>query len=251
MYLPFSGNKEKVMNGALSPDYAVGRTYLTLTRGLTMKMMQGLVITLFSVLLQGYALATSIVYDGFTCLNAVDSNDPTPSITPIQSKFEVIENVGEGIYRLSLTGGIPRFVNNNQNVCIDSATAIGYAGIPAVDGLPRPLTSIDATAYFNGQELIIVISSMYTDLSARGTPFLPFTTSSVFAFTNMLIMEFNPNLSSFNLKKALRNRGFTQTSESRNLIAPFQETILPSFNETARDTPRILTPVSNIDFLLQ
>jgi len=216
-----------------------------------MKIMQGLTLTLFFFLLYSHALAISIVYDGFNCLNAVNFNDPTPSITPIQSKFEVIENAGEGVYRLSLTGGIPRFVNNNQNVCIDSATAIGYSGIPAVDGLPRPLESIDATAYFNGQELVIVISSMYTDLSARSNPFLPFTTSLIFAVTNTLIMEFNPDISSFSLKKILRNRGFTQTNESTNLIAPFQETVLPSFNEMARDKPKILTPVSNIDFLLQ
>lgn len=216
-----------------------------------MQIMRGLVLILFSFLLQSHALGLSIVYDGFSCLSAVDSNDPTPTITPIQSKFEVIEDAGEGIYRLSLTGGIPRFVNNNQNVCIDSTTAIGYSGIPAIDGLPRQLEFIDATAYFNGKELMIVISSMYTDLSARSNPFLPFTTSSVFALTNTLIMEFNPNLSSFSLKKVLRNRGFTQTNESTNLIAPFQETVLPSFNETVRDRPKILTPVSNIDFFLQ
>lgn len=213
--------------------------------------MQGLALTLFSFLLHSNTLATSIVYDGFNCLNAVDASDPTPGITRVQSRFEVIENVGEGIYRLRLTGGIPRFVNNNQNVCIDSATAIGYSGIPAVDGLPRPLESTDATAYFNGQELVIVISSMYTDLSARSNPFLPFTTSLIFTITNTLILAFNPDSASFNLKKVLSNRGFTQTSESRNVIAPFQETILPSFNETPQDKPRILTPASNIDFSLQ
>ncbi|PSJ18177.1 hypothetical protein [Nitrosomonas supralitoralis] len=216
-----------------------------------MKIMQGLALTLFSLLLHSYTLATSIVYDGFNCLNAVDANDPTPGITRVQSKFEVIEIVGEGIYRLSLTGGIPRFVNNNQNVCIDGATAIGYSGIPDVDGFPRPLESIDATAYFNGQELVIVISSMYTDLSAtRSNPFLPFATSKIFAITNTLILEFNSDSASFKLKKIISNRGFTQTKESRNLI-PFLETILPSFNETPQDKPRILTPASNIDFSLQ
>lgn len=44
--------------------------------------------------------------------------------------------------RLSLTGDIPRFVNNNHDVCIDNATAIGYSGIPAVDGLPQLLESV-------------------------------------------------------------------------------------------------------------
>lgn len=166
-----------------------------------MKIMQALVLTLFSFMLQSNAFGISIVYSGFECLNAVDTNDSTPKGIPVQSKFEVIQDAGDGIYRLSLTGGIPRFNNNNHDVCIDNATAIGYSGIPAVDGLPQPLEAINATAYFNGQTLIIVVSSLYTDLSGRRNPFSSFNTSLVFAFTNTLIFEFDPRASSFSLKK--------------------------------------------------
>jgi hypothetical protein len=215
-----------------------------------MKIMQVLILTLFSFLLQSNVFGISIVYNGFECLNAVDTNDPTPKGTLVQSKFEVIQDAGDGIYRLSLTGGIPRFINNNHNVCIDSATAIGYSGIPAVDGLPQPLESTNATAYFNGQELIIVVSSMYTDLSARRNPFSSFNTSLIFAFTNTLIFEFNPRASSFSLKKVIRNRGFTNTSGSTNSITPFLETVLPSFNDEVQDKPKILTPIAKIEFLL-
>jgi hypothetical protein len=214
------------------------------------------VLTLFSFLFQGNALAISIVYTGFECLSVIDENDTTPKDTVVQSKFEVIEDVGEGIYRLSLTGGIPRFVNKdainiNDSVCIDSATAIGYSGIPEVDVLPKPLESINATAYFSGQDLVIVISSIYTDLSARRNPSTSFSTSLIFPFTNTLIFKFNPQASSFNLMKIIHNRGFTQTNGATNSTIPFQETVLPSFNEVVQDKPKILTPTSNIEYILE
>ena len=215
-----------------------------------MKIMKVLALALFSFLFQSNVFGTSIVYNGFECLNAVDANDPTPKGAPIQSKFEVMQDAGDGIYRLSLTGGIPRFINNNLDVCIDNATAIGYSGIPAVDGLPQPLESINATAYFNGQVLMIVVSSLYTDLSARKNPLSSFNTSLIFAYTNTLIFEFNSGASSFRLKKVIRNRGFTNTSGSTNSITPFLETVLPSFNDEVQDKPKILTPQANIEFLL-
>ena len=68
-----------------------------------MKIMQALVLTLFSFMLQSNAFGISIVYSGFECLNAVDTNDSTPKGIPVQSKFEVIQDAGDGIYRLSLT----------------------------------------------------------------------------------------------------------------------------------------------------
>lgn len=208
-------------------------------------------IMLFSVLLPGSALGTSVIYNGFECLNAVDATDPTPvSSIPIQSRFEVIEDVGDGIFRLSLTGGLPRFTNNNQNVCIDKITAIGFSGIPQIDGIPQLLESIDATAYFSSPHLIIVINSINTDLNATRSTFSSFSTSSIRPISNTLILEHNPQSSSFSLKKLIHNRGYTHTSGSTNSL-PFFETILPSFNEAAQDKPRILTPVSNIEYTLQ
>jgi hypothetical protein len=131
------------------------------------------------------------------------------------------------------------------------ATAIGYSGIPEVDGLPQPLDAIDATGYFDGEELIIVISSLYTDLSARRNPFSSFTTSFIFPFTNTLIFKFNSAASSFRLKKVVRTRGFVHTSGSTNSITPFFETVLPPFNKEAQDKPVILTPLSTIEYKLE
>lgn len=197
------------------------------------------------------ALGISITYSGSKCLNATNINDATPSGIPVQSRFEVIEDVGGGMYRLNLTGGIPRIINNNPVICIDSDTAIGYAGIPEVDGIPRPLDSINATAFFNGKELFIVVSSIATDLSARRNPLSSFSTSLIFTFTNTLILEYSPTGSIFRLNKIIHNRGFTHTSGSTSSVIPFFETILPSFNEIARDQPKILTPIVDIDYFLE
>ena len=217
-----------------------------------MRMLQGLVLAFFSCLAHSNAYAISIVYQGFECLSAVNTEDPAPNNgTLVQSRFEVIEDSGDGIYRLNLTGGIPRFVSNDRTVCIDRATAIGYSGIPEVDGLPQPLDAVDATGYFDGDELIIVINSLYTDLSARRNPFSSFTTSFIFPFTNTLIFKFNSTTSSFRLKKVVRNRGFVHTSGSTNSITPFFETVLPSFNKEAQDKPVILTPFTTIEYKLE
>ncbi|MCC7092105.1 MAG: hypothetical protein IT524_09165 [Nitrosomonas sp.] len=217
-----------------------------------MKLIQTLAFLSIFLLFQNNVSGTSIAYDGLECLNATNANDITPNATSlVQSRFEVIENSGEGIYRLTLTGGIPRVIDTSNNICIDSVTAIGYSGIPAIDGLPRRLDSIDATGYFNGRDLLIVISSMVTDLSAKNVPFLPFSTSQIFAITHTLIFEFDPQAQLFNLIKIIRNQGLTHTSESTNLIFPFLETVLPSFNDAARDKPKILTPPAPIQYRLE
>ena len=104
---------------------------------------------------------------------------------------------------------------------------------------------------FNGKELFIVVSSIATDLSARRNPLSSFSTSLIFTFTNTLILEYNATESIFKLRNIIHNRGFTHTSGSTSSIIPFFETVLPSFNETARDQPKILTPIINIDYLLE
>jgi hypothetical protein len=210
-----------------------------------------LIIALFIMVLPGHALALSIKYDGFECQNAVNADDPLPSGIPVQSRFEVIEDAGDGLFRLSLTGGLPRIINGNQNVCIDSDTAIGFSGVPAVDGLPQRLEAIDATGYFNGQDLIITVNSINTDLSARRIASAGFTTSNVRPISNTLILEHNPQTSIFRLKKVIHNRGYIHTSGATNSLTPFFETILPIFGYNEVNQHKILTPLSNIEYILE
>lgn len=214
------------------------------------KIGQLLVVALISIL-PGHAFALSIVYDGLECQNATNANDPTSLEIPIQSRFQVIEDVGGGLFRLSLTGGLPRFISNNQNVCIDSDTSIGFSGVPAVDGLPQRLDEIDATGYFNGQELVIVVNSILTDLSATRIGLLGFTTSKVHPISNTLIFEYNSQALTFKLTKIINNSGFVQTSGPTDSITPLLETVLPIFGDTEMRQHKILTPVSNIEYTLE
>ena len=240
---------------ALKNGLAEGRSIRHMStndkRDIMNKIEQIIIAVFFMVLLPEQAVALSIKYDGFECQNAVNADDPLPSGIPVQSRFEVIEDAGDGLFRLSLTGGLPRFLNDNQNVCIDSDTAIGFSGIPAEDGLPQRLEAIDATGYFNGQDLIITVNSINTDLSARRIASAQFTTSNIRPISNTLILEHNPQTSTFRLKKVIHNRGYIHTSGATNSLTPFFETILPIFGDNEMNQHKILIPSSNIEYILE
>ena len=202
----------------------------------------------------GVIIAQAISYQGFECFNAANVNYTTPTETVVESRFEVIEVLDGGMVRLNLSGGLPRFINGNQNICIDQDTAIGFLGTPEVagsGGLPLKLENIDATAYFNGQELVIIVNSLYTDLSATRGTFSNFSTSRVQPVSNTLIFDYDGQTTSFLLKKMIHNKGFVHTSGSTASF-PFIETIVPSFGETGLfELPLILTPPSRIAYRLE
>jgi len=218
-----------------------------------MKILYFLVMTCVIYLITGTVFAQSISYQGFECSSASDTRDSTPSEVPLESRFEVIEILDRGMVRLSLTGGLPRFVNDSQEICIDSDTAIGFEGVPETagsQGLPLRLDRIDATGYFNGQNLVIVVNSIFTDLSASRGTFSSFTTSRVQPVSNILIFDYNASTVSFILRRTIHNKGFVQTSGSTSTF-PFLEIIVPSFDELGSSgIPQILTPPSEIIYRL-
>ncbi len=202
-----------------------------------------------------HAAAQSITYSGFECMNPSNGNDLTSTNIPKESIFEVVEKLDGGMFRLKLTGGLPRFAENDSRICIDSHTALGFIGTPEsviAEGLPLRSDSVDATGYFNGYDLIIVISSIYTDLSqSRGT-FSSFNTSRIQPITNTLFFEYNNDTASFRLNRVVHNRGFVQTTGSTGLLTPFIEIIVPSFTTTEfLDRPLILIPSSSIIYRLE
>ncbi|SER11849.1 hypothetical protein SAMN05421690_100910 [Nitrosomonas sp. Nm51] len=197
--------------------------------------------------------AQSISYLGFECLNAVNVNDPTPTASRIESRFEVIEIRKDGMLRLSLSGGLPRFVDSSQNICIDSDTAIGFIGTPnaaGTVGLPLKLDRIEAVARINEGDLVIVVNSIFTDLSASRGAFSSFSTSRIQPVSNTLFLKYDAQIASFILKKIIHNKGFVQTNGSTAMF-PFIEIIVPIFDEAeSEETPRILTPPSEIVYRL-
>ncbi len=216
-----------------------------------MKKLLMLLMSVFSFVYHGYTWGVSIVYEGFECFAIIDDNDPSSNLNVIESKFEVSEVVGSGFYRLRLTGGIPRFINDNQSVCIDSVAAIGYSGVPEAEGLPSQRTFAEATGYFNGNDLVISANSIYTDLSAGRGVFSSFSSSSrIYPISNTLFFRFNPQKSTFVLQKLIHNKGFTHSSTGSVTSIPFLETVLPSFNDSTIDKPVILTPTIAIEYQL-
>lgn len=211
-----------------------------------------LICTIAFLVLSNSVFAVAIIYDGQDCSNATNDDDVTASGLLIQSKFEVIEDVGQGLYRLRLTGGIPRFIDSSGAVCIDHVTALGYFGSGSPDFTlpPQALKSLDAIGYFNGRELMIIVNSIVTDFSASRGAFNSFSTSHVQTISNTLIFDYNPQQSLFALKKLIKNKSLTQTSGSTNSTF-FRETVSPSSSEILLDKPRILTPVSPIQYFLR
>lgn len=216
-----------------------------------MRVIQKYIPILFMLLFSSQIHGISITYDGLECRSNTNHDDPVASNTPMQSKFEVIEAVDEEIYRLRLTGGLPRFAANNRNVCIDRQTGLGFSGVPNVDGIPKLLDETHATGYFDGVSLIIMVNSIHTDLSARRGTFSSFNTSHVTPFSNTLIFDYDAQNATFKLKKVIQNRGLVHTSGSTGSLIPFLETILPTFDASTQDRPRIMTPHSNIDYRLE
>ncbi len=198
----------------------------------------------------GYAWGISIIYEGFECFAIIDDNDSSSNLNVIESKFEVSEVIGGGFYRLRLTGGVPRFTRDSQEVCIDSVAAIGFSGVPETEGLPSQLSFVEATGYFNGTDLVISANSIYTDLSAIRGAFSSFSSSRIYPISNTLFFKFNSQKSTFVLQKLIHNKGFTHTSTGSATSIPFLETILPSFNDSVIDKPAILTPTINIEYQL-
>ncbi len=218
-----------------------------------MRILYLLAVTCVMTLSVRTVLAQSISYQGFECLSTFDTSDPTPSAVRVESQFEVIEILDRGMVRLSLSGGLPRFVDSNQDICIDSVTSIGFEGVPEVagsQGLPVRLERIDAIGYFNGRDLVVTVNSIFTDLSASRGTFSSFTTSRVQPISNTLFFDYNEPTTSFILRKAIHNKGFVQTSGSTSTF-PFIETIVPSFDESGViGVPQILTPPDEIRYRL-
>lgn len=164
--------------------------------------------------------ALSIIYDGHRCAEPenfqsthYNENDKYRSI------FSVVSDEGGGYYKLTLFGGLPRFFDNLDGVCIEDELSIGYSkGLPTSEDiekatinnrwLPEKLTSVPAIGYFNGRELIISLSSAYSGRDGGvNDGGLGVRTSTTIFNTNTLIFDHNPDSASFVLRNIILNSG--------------------------------------------
>lgn len=165
--------------------------------------MRRFILLVVLALIPGLSHGLSFIYDGFECIG-----DASPGTTKKQSRFEVIEDMGSGAYRIVFTGGLPLF-SSGAGPCV--GTAFGVETTETSDGKQVKKTDVQAMAYFTGSHLIITLTTLnsYGDGQVFGGGL--FMSSIVYPQTYTWIFEFVPETISF---KLIRNITIMDTVSS-------------------------------------
>ena len=155
--------------------------------------MKRLLLLLILALISGLSHGQSFVFNGFDCT----LNDETGT-TPKQSRFEVIEEIGGGAYRIMFTGGMPVFADDKMP-CITTSDAFGVETTDESNGQQVKKENAEALAYFTGTHLIITQISFgsYGPGQILGGTFV--MSSFVFPRTYTFIFDFIPETMTFKL----------------------------------------------------
>lgn len=148
-------------------------------------------ILMCAMLSYGSANAESIIYTGLEC-----ENEPTKPYLTATSKFEVIQDLGNGNYNLHLTGGILVF---KDEICIGD---LGQIANESTNFNIQDAVFINATGSLNNDELTITYGIMRQTgiISLDTTIFDPGIT---FPIMHTLTFDFIPDRQVFRLKKAI------------------------------------------------
>ena len=230
------------------------------------KIISYLFVAVFAVLFSANAFALSLIYeDAFAC-----RDDPAPEVlaglphTPntistsvgITSEFKVKQDLGSGLFIFELVGGLPRIIDGDPNVCIESDSAIGYespAGriVPrdsgSIIGLAERVFSIEAMGYFDGKQLVININAITSSASPQVDAVGLVLGSRIEPNSFILIFEFDPVKTSFKLKKYMRNTGMIIVNsghQSASRVEPdvYLENIFLNRSRT------MTTPIPDIEY---
>jgi len=179
--------------------------------------MKAIFISLLLCLMINNVNALSIVYDGFKC-----TDDPTILGEPVQSKFTVEQDLGNGSYRLLLEGGYPVFPDDK--IClklIETSDPETYAD----------LSNIKATAYLNGTVLVISYGLLFENKGyVPGNP-ITINDISFFPTTYNLIFDYSSTTQTFKLVNATElNNAYSQLGlpDARNFSLIHVRPILPA-----------------------
>jgi len=147
-------------------------------------------ILMCAMLSYGSANAESIIYTGLEC-----ENEPTKPYLTATSKFEVIQDLGNGNYNLHLTGGILVF---KDEICIGD---LGQIANESTNFNIKDAVFIDAVGSFDNNELTITYGIMrHTGVIALNTTIFDAGITSPIIHT--LTFDFIPDKQVFVLKKA-------------------------------------------------
>lgn len=200
-----------------------------------------LMMCCFILLLPFTSYALSITYTGDECKENRPFTESSGSLRT--SKFEVIENAGDGDYRLRLTGGLPLFGTLNLTYCIDNGdVSLGHEAVVENDLVVTRKFENDAAAYFNNGLLVITVSSLQvTDdslIDGNGTVF----SSVVEPHSFTLIMQYQPERNSFRLLRTIHKEGVITSIGNAGGQQFLNELIFPGFEATSQ-TENVFSPV--------
>ncbi len=156
------------------------------------------------------AQALSLVYDGFLCQEG--SYERSQWIG--QSIIEVMSSRDDGMYQLEITGGL---INIDKDPCIDTKLSVSKTA-----GQPFEATlSTKATAYFDGYQLVIIVSRYSSVLSADVFPGQYRYISSLVHTTNQYYFDYDEYYTVFILRNTVtQTDGFVQTFSGMESINP-------------------------------
>lgn len=175
-----------------------------------------------AMLSYGSANAESIIYTGLEC-----ANEPTKPYLTATSKFQVIQDLGNGNYNLHLTGGILVF---KDEICIGD---LGQIANESTNFNIQDAVFINATGSLNNNELIITYGIMHQIGSVVLNTEM-FDTGITAPVIHTLFFDFIPDRQAFLLKKAteiygsISFIGFPELGASTQSIHYFPiKTIIP------------------------
>lgn len=197
----------------------------------------GLVILSILMFLPMQTYALSLVFSAGECIEPANNQATTPSYRLIESKFKLVVDNGNGFYRLELTGGLPRFSDNSNDLCIDTERSLGYIGFPKANNpdtyLPKKQDSLIADAYFDGKTLIIFTSTIYTDKTGKADYTRNHVQSSMFVpISRSLFFNYDATSNSFRMTRMLKSAGMIIASAVSVPEDTYLEVSIPGFFET-------------------
>lgn len=157
------------------------------------------------------AHALSLIYDGYLC----QEGSYERSAWVGQSKMQVMSFRGDGMYQLEMTGGM---INIDKDPCIEQNISIAKsAGQPF-----EPALNTKATAYFDGINLVIMVSRYSSVLNANLFPDQYRYISSLVHVTNQYYFDYDEYNAIFILRNAVtQTDGFVQSSTGMQSLNPF------------------------------
>ncbi|MBX3640023.1 MAG: hypothetical protein KF888_05850 [Nitrosomonas sp.] len=173
--------------------------------------MKNLLIVFLLYLITNNVFALSIVYDGFKC-----EDESSTSAVSAQSRFTVAQDLGNGNYKLWLSGA---FLDYEEKFCLKSLDTI----FTEQEILQFHKAPIEAIASFNGDVLVVSYGTIARNPdSALDDPFLFADISFPRAYT--LIFDYEPSRRVFKLRSVTLFANVFTTS-----ISPDEKKSLSAF----------------------